>query len=71
MPVLVWDTSLGEKHDLSRPCNRSLVLSWMRAGRIRGWHAGVPCNTLTRCRDHGVGAPPVRSDINLLGFPGL
>ncbi len=69
--VLMWDTSLRDHYDLSLARNRSLVLGCLRRGLILGWHAGVPCNTLTRARDRGPGPPPVRSDLHVLGLPGL
>ena len=70
-PTLLWDISLGEEYDLRRRSNRWKITGWMRAGLIQAGHLGTPCHSFSRARDRRPGPPPLRSDDNVMGLPGL
>ena len=71
IPVLLWDICLGPSYDLRSRRNRTLIIGWLRSKRIAGGHLGTPCNSFTRARDHPPGPPPLRSNLHVLGLPGL
>ena len=71
MHVLLWDISLGANYDLRKRSNRTLISGWLRSRRIVGGHLGAPCNSFSRARDHPPGPPPLRSNLHVLGLPGL
>ena len=71
LPVLLWDVNFGPEYDLLVPGNRRLILGWLRSGRIKGGHLGLPCNSFTRARDNPPGPPPLRSNQHVLGLPNL
>ena len=70
-PTLLWDIELGEQYDLLVFSNRLKIRQWMKAGWIRGFHLGTPCESFTRARDIPPGPPPLRSDQQPLGLSGL
>ena len=70
-PVLLWDISFGNEYDLTVPSNQQLLLGWARSGLLCGAHLGTPCNSFSRARDQPGGPPPLRSDHQPLGLPGL
>ncbi len=70
-PVLLWDITLGPQYDLRARENRWKILGWMRSGLVTMGHLGTPCNTYSRARDRQPGPPPLRSDVHVMGLPGL
>ena len=60
-PVLLWDLALGPAYDLRLRRHRSLLLGWVRAGLVRGWHGAFPCASFSRARDQPNGPPRLRS----------
>lgn len=70
-PTLLWDIELGQQYDLLVFSNRVKIRQWMKAGWIRGFHLGTPCESFTRARDIPPGPPPLRSDQQPLGLSGL
>ena len=69
--VLLWDVTLGAEYDLTLKNNQNKILEWMRGGALLGGHLGTPCNSFSRARDQPGGPPPLRSDSQPLGLPGL
>ena len=69
--MLRWDLLDGPKYDLELEKNRQLIRGWIRAGHIRGWHAGFPCQSFSRARDRPGGPPRLRSAIFPKGLPDL
>ena len=67
-PTLLWDLELGEQYDLLVFSNRLKIRQWIKAGWIRGFHLGTPCESFTRARDIPPGPPPLRSDQQPLGL---
>ena len=70
-PVLLWDIKFGDAYDLRHLHAQHKILGWIRSGRIRGGHLGMPSQSFSRARDHPPGPPPLRSDAAPLGLPNL
>ena len=70
-PCLLWDITLVDDYDLTVRKNQWKIFEWLRAGQIIAGHLGTPCNSFSRARDQPGGPPPLRSDSQPLGLPGL
>ena len=71
MLCLAWSLEYGNAYDLSVPSRRQLLLSWLAAGLISALWIATPCQTFTSARDNPPGPPPLRSDMHIVGWPGL
>jgi len=71
VPTLRWDVLYGPAYDLRNPKNARLLRGWIRAGLVRGMHAGFPCETFSRARDRPNGPPRLRSGEHVWGLPSL
>ena len=54
-----------------QPRIQQKIFGWLRAGKVRALHLGMPCTSFARARDCQLGPPPVRSDLLPLGLPDL
>lgn len=69
--TLRWDVLDGEAYDLTKRSRQALLRGWLRAGYLRGFHGGFPCNSWSRARDRGGGPPRLRSADHIWGLADL
>jgi hypothetical protein len=69
--VLEWDILKGPQFDLMVSSNRSRVRGWILSGATAAVHIGTPCKSWSRARDRPGGPPPLRSNSEVWGLPGL
>ena len=65
------DICRDPSHDLLDDNLFGQLRQWCFSGKIFGFIAGFPCNTVSRARFRPGGPPPLRSRTNIFGLPGL
>ena len=71
--VLEFEINRGEEFDLTRPCVRRLILSWLRSGIVRGVWLATICKSWSRARRGPPGSnwQRIRNNEHIYGLPGL
>ena len=71
VPIFEIDLKNHPSHDLlSKQC-QNMILGWIRSGLVVAVWLGTPCTSFSRARDVPPGPPPLRSDNQPYGLPGL